>query len=861
MNNDSYLTLFITIFIILSMLSKTHISIQNQSVLIHFSIILFIVFLFCVKYEKSAFMASLLYLIVYSHSYKLKEYLTGTAASANLPQHSLNKTLYPSDKIAENILLNNNLPSQLTYWFTSDSFNSSLWRDLASNNHIQFEASNVRLNSSSSFSSSTNKTSGPQKWVSGDITSQLIIPLPASASANSITFIHLTRYSPRSSNRGKIWSSSTGAWVSGYNDNTLSISNPDGKDASNNASTKSGDIMNIRGSNWNLFFDQMDMTNKTRTVLVNGSDYIFQNSMQAIPDKIGLNVSTSTSDKSDWDCAEIMIYPRILDSTEIQKIMDYLNKKYSIQYPAKIEANKYNIYNHYTFSSISDNEWQSPPQVGSTTYNGNKLLGIADSEYECVSLCDKNTPSCAAFSYHMEKGACYSVDEKNILHHTTPNKATLSGTNKVREIIAQKAKEEAERKAAQEAKEEAERKRLADIEAAKIEAERRRLAAIEAERKRIEAIEAERRRLAAIEAERIAKDESERRRLAAIEAERIAKEEAERRRLANIEAERIAKARAEEIERENEKKRGQIQYINMQITQSNNTGRTMYLCCSGNGQYVYQATLGPLYRSTDYGHTFMPLSTENTEWSSISCDQTGQIIFATTWGGIIYKSTDYGNSWGGTVGPQIVSCGGVHISRDGRYMFTFYMGGKMAWSYDNGVNWQLRLELKHDTPWTMFYPSIQIASSAQFNRIYTCSGGFSGKPVMSANYGSSWQTVDLPEGPWAWTGVGCNYDGMIAYFAADNGFVYKTTNYGSSWEQFTKLGKKRWRSVSCSSNGAIVTISTVGEGVFHTKDGGLSWNRINLYGNNDSYFTTQCGSYDGSIHYVGISQGGIIVIR
>jgi hypothetical protein len=471
MNNDSYLTIFISIFIIGIVLSKTQIRFQGQT---HFAILLFIIFLFYTHNEKSAFMISLLYLIVYVQSYKMKEYFE---SSGNLPNFSLTKTINPTDKIAESILINNNLPSQITSWFTSDSFDSSTkeihWRDLGSNNHIYFTASAaIKLNSSS------NKVSGPQKWVSGDITSQLVIPLPASSSEkDNVTFVHLTRYRPRTSNRGKIWSSSNGTWVSGYNDNKITVSNMDGKEL---VGTPTGQIMNIQGSNWNLFIDQMDISKKQRTVLVNGSDYIFQNSMtQPIPDKIGLNLNSG--DKSDWECAEIMVYPRILDSNELQQITSYFNKKYSIRYPEKIEANKYNIYNHYTFSSTPDSDWNSPPQVGSTAQSGNKLLGITDSEYECVSLCDKNTTSCAAFSYHMEKGVCYSVDEKNILNHTTPSKHLLSGTNRVREDIAQKAKEEAERKA----REEAERQRLAAIEA-----ERQRQAAIEAERQRQAAVAA-----------------------------------------------------------------------------------------------------------------------------------------------------------------------------------------------------------------------------------------------------------------------------------------------------------------------------------------------------------------------------------
>jgi len=187
MNNDSYLTIFISI-IIICMLPKTQIYIRNKSVILHCIILLFIVFLFYVKYEKSAFMTSFLYLIMYVKSYKIKEYF---ASSANLPEHSLTYIDNPVDKSADSILVNNNLPSQITSWFTGDSFNSSpitndiLWRDLASNNHIRFEVYNVKLNSD------INNTSGPKKWVSGDTTSQLSIPFSESATTkDGVTFVH-----------------------------------------------------------------------------------------------------------------------------------------------------------------------------------------------------------------------------------------------------------------------------------------------------------------------------------------------------------------------------------------------------------------------------------------------------------------------------------------------------------------------------------------------------------------------------------------------------------------------------------------------------------------------------------------------
>ena len=71
MDNDSYLTIVIIFFMIGILLSNRQIRFQSQT---HFAILLFIIFLFYTRNEKSDFMTSVLYLIVYLQSYKKNEY-------------------------------------------------------------------------------------------------------------------------------------------------------------------------------------------------------------------------------------------------------------------------------------------------------------------------------------------------------------------------------------------------------------------------------------------------------------------------------------------------------------------------------------------------------------------------------------------------------------------------------------------------------------------------------------------------------------------------------------------------------------------------------------------------------------------
>jgi hypothetical protein len=59
-------------------------------------------------------MISLLYLTAYVQSQNIKKYFN---SAEGLPLHSLNITENPKDE-------NNNLPSQISYWFNVDSFNT-----------------------------------------------------------------------------------------------------------------------------------------------------------------------------------------------------------------------------------------------------------------------------------------------------------------------------------------------------------------------------------------------------------------------------------------------------------------------------------------------------------------------------------------------------------------------------------------------------------------------------------------------------------------------------------------------------------------------------------------------------------------
>lgn len=75
-----------------------------------------------------------------------------------------------------------------------------------------------------------------------------------------------------------------------------------------------------------------------------------------------------------------------------------------------------------------------------------------------------------------------------------------------------------------------------------------------------------------------------------------------------------------------------------------------FLASSADGQVLYG--LGPStvgYKSINAGRNWTALSlpslNSNVQYSSLSCDSAGQTVFVTSFPGLVYKSSDYGVTW------------------------------------------------------------------------------------------------------------------------------------------------------------------------------------------------------------------------
>ncbi len=285
------------------------------------------------------------------------------------------------------------------------------------------------------------------------------------------------------------------------------------------------------------------------------------------------------------------------------------------------------------------------------------------------------------------------------------------------------------------------------------------------------------------------------------------------------------------------------------IIPSKGMGRSMYICCSNDGKYVYQATLGQIHGSDDYGKNFKAFTTEDTEWSGINCDPSGAIIAATTWGGKLQTSFDYGKNW--TNNTAVMSnLSGAYISPNKQFLYYYAPVGfivRMSGNQYTGGG-----AIFNTNNWGQFWPKCNMASSENNNILYITGGGHGKKCYMSKNGGSNWQEINLEEG--VYQGVACSSDGSIAYFAGANGRLYQSTDTGATWNSIQN--GNMWYDVCCSSDGKKVFIC--GDNLRYSFDSGKSWKELKYGGKN---LMSICCSKDGTKVYFALGQGGIFYLE
>jgi photosystem II stability/assembly factor-like uncharacterized protein len=252
------------------------------------------------------------------------------------------------------------------------------------------------------------------------------------------------------------------------------------------------------------------------------------------------------------------------------------------------------------------------------------------------------------------------------------------------------------------------------------------------------------------------------------------------------------------------------------------------------------ATSGsPIYRTTDGGQTWTPVSTPAATgvWMSEIWFSDATHGWATCFNGTttsnLWRTSDRGLTW--SVTSFIGSASSIRETPSA-IIVAVYAGNGIRVSMDQGATFSIMSSEGHD--------GLDFVDG-----LHGVGTGFLSHFVVTSDGGATWNLIATPSNE-AWGVYG--YKGSARFLAVPEDIsgggtskVYITTDYGSSWQQSTTMPGKMTGSVQGSGTVAYVqsALSTSSSGLFRTTDYGATWTSVGGPNNQfDSRFAvTECG--------------------
>lgn len=283
-------------------------------------------------------------------------------------------------------------------------------------------------------------------------------------------------------------------------------------------------------------------------------------------------------------------------------------------------------------------------------------------------------------------------------------------------------------------------------------------------------------------------------------------------------------------------------------TQNTNAGSKSWkhISISSNGVYRVASTSLDLFVSNNSGSSYIGKGI-NVGFEGTAMSDSGEIMYATVYSGYVYKSTNYGATFSPNTNLGAGAWQFLSTSSNGQWVLVpdSNYSISMQRSGDYGVFW----DVTGPTPAQDFLLSA-MSNSGQ-HQIAGNVGGVG--PYMSSDYGASFALRSLGEGyvkyyySVAMSGSGQYIliaDGYSSGHASDNGWIWRSTNYGAS---FTKavgrpgIGTGNWWE-GVGIGGAYALAVSVYH-IFRSTDNGASWTEVLTDPATAPFFTPPYGEY------------------
>lgn len=96
---------------------------------------------------------------------------------------------------------------------------------------------------------------------------------------------------------------------------------------------------------------------------------------------------------------------------------------------------------------------------------------------------------------------------------------------------------------------------------------------------------------------------------------------------------------------------------------------------------------------------------------------------------------------------------------------------------------------------------------------------------ISTDSGSIWTQVNLPG---MWTSVASSADGLRLVVVAEGGYIYTSSNGGTTWSNANNAGRRGWYAVASSSDGSKLAAGADQDDIYTSSDSGLTWYKNNV---------------------------------
>ena len=260
------------------------------------------------------------------------------------------------------------------------------------------------------------------------------------------------------------------------------------------------------------------------------------------------------------------------------------------------------------------------------------------------------------------------------------------------------------------------------------------------------------------------------------------------------------------------------------------SGLYLKACISDDGQYMivsgYATTSHVIIGSSDYGATWGTIYATTGRYGGSIVSDTGQYQFASVAGGSynnrVYRSTNYGSTWGYRTMSQAMSNAKIAASASGQYVYISNDGGLYPQrSADYGYTWNPVTLVSTDAQ-----GGIGVSGTGQ-HVIVVYNTGIARQGFLSTNYGVSWSYITSQNMTTASHPEISRSGQYMAYVESNFGSqVYYSSNYGSSWSDITSglpVG-----GMMLFSHDASIRYLQSGSGLYKSTNGGSSWMNMNV---------------------------------